>query len=168
MPVSCVCSGGVTSDHKPCGLKQQKFILAPSGGYRCETKVCAGPCALWRLRQEPVLAFFPAPVVPCRLGADWFAATSRHPATFPLRGRPRPAPPLTGTSAVGIRDHPNPVRPRLNSITSAKTLIPDQVRPPGTGTLLGSPFSRWRRAWASASPAPCVLPPSRPVSSAFP
>lgn len=80
---------------------------------------------------------FPAPVVPCRLGAAWFAATSRHPATFPLRGRPRPAPPLTGTPAVGIRDHPNPVRPRLNSITSAKTLIPDQVRPPGTGTLWG-------------------------------
>lgn len=106
------------TDHTPCGLKQQTFILAPPGGFGRETEVCAGPAPSRGSGKSPSL------LPPLRSFPAVLALTGpqpRHgpPATFPLHGCPHPEPPLIGTAAAGIRAHPNPVRPRLNSVTAA-------------------------------------------------
>lgn len=106
------------TDHTPCGLKQQTFILAPPGGFGRETEVCAGPAPSGGSGKSPSLLppLWSFPAVLALTGPQ-----PRHgpPATFPLHGCPHPEPPLTGTAAAGIRAHPNPVRPRLNSVTAA-------------------------------------------------
>lgn len=111
-------------------LSQQQFTPSQCPGEKAHNPAVGGAVLPLKPREDGPSRLSHPPGGPATLGS-WPSRSSLCPwrllASLPLCLCPL----VIGTPVTGLWAHPTPAWPRLSSITSAKTLFPDEVPSPG-------------------------------------